>query len=93
MEANLPLLDGFFSRWAGIFEWVRPRGGSIGYPRLLAPVPLDRFADELVGETGVLVMPGTVFGDRENHFRVGYGRTNMPQALQAMEAYAERKLR
>jgi aspartate/methionine/tyrosine aminotransferase len=90
---NMPLLDAFFARWPGVFEWVRPRGGSIGYPRLLADMPVDDFTEKLVRETGVLVMPGTVFGDTQNHFRVGFGRTNMPEALARLEAFAERTLR
>jgi aspartate/methionine/tyrosine aminotransferase len=93
VEANLPLLDTFFSRWAGTFEWVRPRGGTVGFPRLLAEVPIDRFAEDLVRETGVLLLPGSVFSDTGNHFRVGFGRTNMPLALERLEAYAERTLR
>ena len=34
VDANLPLVDEFFERWRGTFEWVRPRGASIGFPRL-----------------------------------------------------------
>jgi aspartate/methionine/tyrosine aminotransferase len=93
VEANLPLLDEFFGRWAGTFEWVRPRGGSIGFPRLLADVPIDRFADDLVRATGVLIMPGTVFEDAGNHFRLGFGRSNMPAALERLDSYAARVLR
>jgi aspartate/methionine/tyrosine aminotransferase len=91
--ANLPLLDRFFERWAGVFEWVHPRGGSTAYPRLLASMPVEEFADRLVRETGVLILPGTVFGDEDNHFRIGYGRTNLPGALERLEAYADRTLR
>ncbi|HEX7592008.1 MAG TPA: aminotransferase class I/II-fold pyridoxal phosphate-dependent enzyme [Candidatus Limnocylindrales bacterium] len=90
---NLPLLDAFFARWPGVFEWVRPRGGSIGFPRLLADMPVDVFAEKLVRETGILVLPGTVFGEKQNHFRVGFGRTNMPEALARLEEFAERTLR
>jgi aspartate/methionine/tyrosine aminotransferase len=90
---NLPLLDAFFSRWAGVFEWVRPRGGSISFPRLVADLPIDRFAEGLVRETGVLLLPGTVFADTSNRFRIGFGRTNMPAALERLETYAERTLR
>jgi aspartate/methionine/tyrosine aminotransferase len=93
VEANLPLLDAFFGRWVGTFEWVRPRGGTVAFPRLLADVPIDRFVDDLVRRTGVLLMPGSVFSDTGNHFRVGFGRTNMPEALVRFEAYAERTLR
>ena len=93
VTANLPQLDAFFDRWRGTFEWVRPRGGSIGYPRLLADVPVARFAENLVRETGVLILPGTVFADAGNHFRIGFGRTNMPEALNRLEQYAARTLR
>ncbi len=93
IEANLPLLDAFFSRWRGVFEWVRPRGGSVGFPRLIADVPVDRFVEDLVRDTGVLLLPGTTFDDRGNHFRIGFGRSNMPAALQRLESYAERTLR
>ena len=93
VEANLPLLDAFFGRWAGTYEWVRPSGGSVAFPRLAADVPVDRFADDLVRDTGVLVMPGSVFGDTGNHFRIGYGRTNMPAALERLESYTARTLR
>jgi aspartate/methionine/tyrosine aminotransferase len=93
VTANLRQLDVFFDRWRGTFEWVRPRGGSIGYPRLLADVPIDRFAEDLVRETGVLILPGTVFADAGNHFRIGFGRTNMPVALDRLEQYAARTLR
>jgi aspartate/methionine/tyrosine aminotransferase len=93
IDANLPLLDAFFARTAGTFEWVRPRGGSIGFPRLAAEVPIDRFAEDLVRETGVLILPGTVFGDTGNRFRIGFGRTNLPTALDRLQTYAARTLR
>ncbi len=93
VEANLRHLDGFFERWAGVFEWVRPRGGSVGFPRLLADRPVDSFAEELVRDTGALILPGTLFGDTGNHFRIGYGRTDLPAALERLERYSEKALR
>ena len=89
VEANLPLLDAFFARRPDMFEWVRPRGGSIGFPRLAEDRPVEAFAEDLVRETGVLVLPGTLFGDTGNHFRVGYGRTNLPAALERLEHFVE----
>jgi aspartate/methionine/tyrosine aminotransferase len=91
IDANLPLLDAFFARTGGTFEWVRPRGGSIGFPRLAAEMPIDRFAEDLVRETGVLILPGTVFEDTGNRFRIGFGRTNLPTALERLETYASRR--
>jgi aspartate/methionine/tyrosine aminotransferase len=93
--ANLPLLDDFFARWTGRFEWVRPRGGSVGFPRLLTDEPgaIDRFCSELVRETGVLLLPGSTFEHPGNHFRVGFGRTDMPMALERLEAFVARHFR
>jgi aspartate/methionine/tyrosine aminotransferase len=89
---NLELLDGFFERWAGTFDWVRPRGGSIGFPSLRPDVPIDRFAAELVEAEGVLLLPGSTFGHPGNHFRIGFGRTNLPEALAGLERFAARTL-
>jgi aspartate/methionine/tyrosine aminotransferase len=90
---NLPLLDAFFERWSGTFSWVRPRGGPVAFPRLLADVDVDGFASELVEAEGVLILPGSRFGHPGNHFRLGFGRENMPEALERLDAFASRRLR
>jgi aspartate/methionine/tyrosine aminotransferase len=84
---NLALLDGFFERWTGTFDWVRPRGGSIGFPRVRANVPIDRFAADLVEAEGVLLLPGSTFGHPGNHFRIGFGRKNLPDAMAGLERF------
>jgi aspartate/methionine/tyrosine aminotransferase len=94
VDANLPILDGFFEEWADRFTWVRPRGGSIGFPRLTVPgVSIDDWAAGLVEAEGVLLLPGSQFGYGGNHFRLGFGRTDLPVALEALEGYAARTLR
>ena len=94
IAANLDLLDGFFDDGADRFSWVRPRGGSIGFPRLTAPgVRIDEWTAELVRAEGVLLVPGSQFGYPGNHFRIGFGRTDLPEALARLEAFAERTLR
>ena len=72
VAANLELLDAFFDDWADRFTWVRPRAGSIGFPRLTVPgVRIDDWAAELVEAEGVLLLPGSQFGHGGNHFRLG----------------------
>ena len=93
VAANLPLLDGFFERWAGTFSWVRPKGGSIAFPRLDPAFEIERFAADLVEAEGVLLLPGTRFDHPGNHFRLGYGRSNLPVALGRLDDYASRALR
>lgn len=94
VAANLDRLDGFFDDWADRFEWVRPRAGSIGFPRLTVPgVLIDDWAAQLVEEEGVLLLPGSQFDYPGNHFRLGFGRRDLPEALDRMTAFAERTLR
>jgi aspartate/methionine/tyrosine aminotransferase len=92
--SNLERLDSFFEDWADRFTWVRPRAGSIGYPRLTVPgITIDDWAANLVTAEGVLILPGSRFGDAGNHFRIGFGRTDLPVALDRLEAHARRTLR
>jgi aspartate/methionine/tyrosine aminotransferase len=90
VDANLALLDAFFERHAGRIAWVRPGGGPIGYPELQAGVPVDRFAQDLLEAEGVLIAPGSVFGHPGNHFRLGFGRNDLPVALGGLERLLDR---
>jgi aspartate/methionine/tyrosine aminotransferase len=87
VAANLALLDSFFARHSDRFAWIRPRAGSTGFTRLLDEMPVEEFSQRLAREKGVLLLPGTLFGHGGNHFRLGYGRTDMPEALQRLEAW------
>ena len=94
VAANLERLDTFFEAWPDRFSWVRPRAGSVGFPRLTVPgVGIDDWAAGLVEAEGVLLLPGSQFGYGGNHFRLGFGRTDLPEALERLETYAARTLR
>jgi aspartate/methionine/tyrosine aminotransferase len=94
VTTNLGRLDAFFDDWADRFAWVRPRAGSVGFPRLTVPgVTIDGWAAGLVEAEGVLLLPGSQFGYGGNHFRLGFGRTDLPVALEGLERYARQTLR
>ncbi|MGA2111086.1 MAG: aminotransferase class I/II-fold pyridoxal phosphate-dependent enzyme [Anaerolineales bacterium] len=84
IAANLSVLDEFFARHPDRFSWVRPRAGPIAFPRLLGE-EVGIFCDRLAADAGVLLLPGTVYGDRDNHFRIGFGRKNLPEAVARLE--------
>jgi aspartate/methionine/tyrosine aminotransferase len=89
---NLPLVDAFFKEWSGLFEWVRPEGGPVAFPRLCASMPVDRFVTELVEQEGVLLLPGGFFDDPGNRFRIGLGRRGLPAALERLDAFVRCRL-
>jgi aspartate/methionine/tyrosine aminotransferase len=90
ITANLSLLDGFFSRHAEKFNWKRPKAGSVAFPRLLGE-DVDAFCHALVTLVGVLLLPGSLFDDPGNHFRIGFGRQNMPEALARLEEFLQER--
>jgi aspartate/methionine/tyrosine aminotransferase len=95
VRANLELLDGFFAEFPNLFEWHRPDGGCVGYPRYLGPGTVDDFAAKLVEETGVLVLPSGIYSSDldptpTDRFRVGFGRAGMVEGLAAFRAYLHR---
>jgi aspartate/methionine/tyrosine aminotransferase len=94
IRSNLVLLDDFFQRYADRFDWIRPHAGPIAFPRLLDGNAED-FCRDVVTQTGVMLVPGSQFGHSkemsqlEAHFRIGFGRKNMPEALETLSQWIE----
>jgi aspartate/methionine/tyrosine aminotransferase len=86
VRRNLDLLDAFFGSHADIFGWCRPKAGSVAFPALLKGA-VDKFCADLVEKAGVLLLPGTLYGPGFNCFRIGFGRRNLPEALQRFDKY------
>jgi aspartate/methionine/tyrosine aminotransferase len=89
MQENLKQLDHFFEEYANWFEWVRPKGGCIGYPLYKGNIPIETIADELLQQFGVLILPGSIYDDSSNHFRISFGRRSLPQALERFIQFIE----
>jgi aspartate/methionine/tyrosine aminotransferase len=88
IQRNLAVMDTFFARHADLFSWVRPQAGSMTFPRYLGG-DAESFCDELVRKAGVLLLPGSVYDDRADHFRLGLGRKNLPEAVARLEEFLE----
>ena len=86
IKSNLEIMDNFFAHNSAMFAWFRPQAGSMGFPKLLRG-DVEEFCDKVVREVGVLLLPGTTYDDTGNHFRVGLGRKNLPQAIERLEEY------
>ena len=91
---NRALLRAFMARHPRRFEWSEPDGGCVAFPRYLGGEGVQAFADRLVQEAGVLLMPAAVFQSRlgevpQDRFRVGYGRKDFPEALATWEAWLD----
>ena len=77
---NLRLLDAFIQQRPHWFEWVQPNAGPIGFAHFKPQRDVLAFCEEVVRDSGVLLLPGTVY-DQPRHIRFGFGRKNMPESL------------
>ncbi len=91
LSANIEKVRTFFLDRPDIFNWMEPRGGCIAFPELRLKVPVDKFAEELRQEEGVLILPGSVYDFQGNYFRIGYGRSNLSDALVRLDRYLKKR--
>jgi aspartate/methionine/tyrosine aminotransferase len=84
--ANLPLVEGFLERRRERLQWVPPSAGPIGFPRVTGEADVQRWCERTARDAGVLLLPGAVYG-QPRHVRMGFGRANLPQALERLDAY------
>src|SRR6266849_5718198 len=82
---NLRLLDAFMQQRPHWFEWVKPNAGPIGFAHFKPERDVLAFCEEVVRDSGVLLLPGTVY-DQPRHIRFGFGRKNMPESLAQFDA-------
>jgi aspartate/methionine/tyrosine aminotransferase len=86
LRANLDRLDRFFGRHPARFAWHRPRAGSVAFPELLQG-DVEPFCAELAERAGVLLLPGTLYEPGSRAFRIGFGRRDLPQAVDRLEGF------
>ena len=87
IKNNLKLLDSFFQKYFNLFEWVKPKAGSIGFVKIKFQGGAEFFCIDLVKKKGVLLLPSTMYDFDDTHFRIGFGRKNMPEVLKKLEEY------
>ena len=89
IDENLVAWDAFFARFGHLFEWRRPQGSCMAFPRYLGADGVEEFARRLVEEAGVLVLPSTIYSSDlgptpTDRFRIGAGRRGLDAGLAAM---------
>jgi aspartate/methionine/tyrosine aminotransferase len=92
IASNLRILDEFFSHHADRVSWIRPKAGPIAFPRLIGE-DVETFCHDLVSKANVLLLPGSIFDDDENHLRIGFGRRNVPEAIARLDEFLSARSR
>lgn len=92
VNSNAEKLGAFFNEFPDIFQWRRPDGGCVGYPRYRKEEGADRFCEELVRTTGILLLPPKIYRSElletpADRFRIGFGRRNIEEGLAVFRDY------
>jgi aspartate/methionine/tyrosine aminotransferase len=88
IAGNLPVFDEFFARYPELFDWDRPQGGCVAYPRYLGADGVEAMCADLVEQAGVLLLPASIYSSEltptpADRFRVGVGRRDPEPGLAA----------
>ena len=97
VDENLPKWDAFFARYPDLFDWVRPDGSCMGFPRYKGSDGVEAFAKSLVEEAGVLFLPSTIYSSElgptpTDRFRLGFGRRGLDEGLAALDAHLRKNV-
>jgi len=95
VRENLQAVERFFAEYPGLFEWYRPDGGCVAYPRYLGTDGVEAFARRLVEEAGIVVLPSSIYRSSlgptpPDRFRIGFGRFHTRDGLEAMRQHLGR---
>lgn len=92
---NVAQLEALFDDYPGLVEWRRPGGGCVAFPRYTGPGTSEAFCRSLLGESGVLLLPSSIYRSEltdvpDDRFRIGFGRGDVfREGLAAMRAHFE----
>jgi aspartate/methionine/tyrosine aminotransferase len=95
VDENLPKWEAFFARHPDLFDWRRPDGSCMAFPRYKGPEGVEEFCRSLVEDSGVLLLPSTIYSSElsptpTDRFRLGFGRTGLDEGLSALDAHVMR---
>jgi len=95
VDENLPKWEAFFARHPDLFDWRRPDGSCMAFPRYKGAEGVEEFCRTLVEDSGVLFLPSTIYrsdlgSTPTDRFRLGLGRRGLDEGLAALEAHVMR---
>jgi len=97
LRTNVLELEKLFNDFSPLFDWKRPKGGCIAFPKYIGPDGVEAFCRSLIEESSVLLLPSSIYKSEvketpKDHFRIGYGRKEiLTDGLNAMREHIQKK--
>jgi len=87
IKRNIEIFQKFIDKNKQYFSWSPPQAGTLAVVELLVKQPVVEWAKKLAEQSGLLLLPCSLFGLPGNYFRLGLGQKNFPQGLTLLEKY------
>jgi aspartate/methionine/tyrosine aminotransferase len=92
LKDNLQAVEAFFAEYPGRFDWQRPDGGCVAFPRYLGGDGVEAFCRRLVEDAGIVLLPASIYKSSLNptspdRFRIGFGRNYTKDGLNEMRRF------
>lgn len=93
IKINIQNFEQFHQRNAHFFDYIKPNSGSTAFIKLKIKETAMNFANRLVHDTGIMLLPSETFEYGTSYARIGFGRQNMPEVLDIFEAYMHQQMK
>ena len=87
IQQNIVLFSKFQSKYSHLFDFAPPLTSSTAFIKLHLNESAEYFAQKLVEETGIMILPSEAFEYGKTHARIGFGRENFPEVLIVLEQF------
>ncbi len=90
IKENKILFEKMHLRNQHLFDFHAPNAGSTAFIKLKINDTALNFAEKLVADTGIMLLPSEMFDYGTSHAGIGFGRQNMPVVLEIFEDYLQK---
>jgi aspartate/methionine/tyrosine aminotransferase len=87
IAASVAAVERFAESRPDLVSWTPPLAGSVALARFAVEEGTAAMCERLVNETGIMLLPSSVFEWGDSHVRFGLGRTGFARGIEQMSAW------
>lgn len=88
IQKNLQVIEAAIEATGGQFadrvDWYQPMAGCVAYPGVRKAETSGEFVEEVLNNTGIMLVPGSCFQQGQEHFRMGFGGRSFDYQLKQL---------
>lgn len=87
IKRNIVLFSDFVTKHPSLLSFIPPQAGSTAFVKVNSKVSSLEFCNTLIEETGIMAVPGEMFGYKGKYIRIGFGRENFVEILNELDRF------